>query len=57
LTLHRPTVAYDLPTGGRRLVQHADGYDATIVSGQITYRNGNPTSALPGKLIRGAQMV
>jgi N-acyl-D-aspartate/D-glutamate deacylase len=37
------------------LVQHADGYDATIVSGQITYRNGKPTDALPGKLIRGAQ--
>lgn len=55
LTLHRPTVAYDLPAGGRRLVQHADGYEATIVSGQITYRNGKPTSALPGKLIRGAR--
>jgi N-acyl-D-aspartate/D-glutamate deacylase len=57
LTLHRPTVAYDLPTGGRRLVQYADGYDATIVSGQITYRNGRPTTALPGKLIRGAQAL
>ena len=55
LTLHRPTVAYDLPACGRRLVQYADGYDATIVSGQITYRNGKPTKALPGKLIRGAQ--
>jgi N-acyl-D-aspartate/D-glutamate deacylase len=55
LTLHRPTVAYDLPAGGRRLVQYADGYDATIVSGEITYREGKPTKALPGKLIRGAQ--
>jgi N-acyl-D-aspartate/D-glutamate deacylase len=55
--LHRPTVAYDLPTGGRRLVQHADGYDATVVSGQITYRHGKPTAALPGKLIRGAQAL
>ncbi|MEQ1754058.1 MAG: amidohydrolase family protein [Micropepsaceae bacterium] len=54
LTLHRPAVAYDLPAGGRRLVQYADGYDATIVSGRVTYRNGNPTKALPGKLIRGA---
>ena len=57
LTLHRPTVAYDLPAGGRRLVQYADGYEATVVSGQITYRNGKPTSALPGKLIRGAQSL
>ncbi len=57
LTLHRPTVAYDLPAGGRRLVQYADGYDATVVSGQITYRNGKPTTALPGKLIRGAQSL
>jgi len=57
LTLHRPTVAYDLPAGGRRLVQYADGYDATIVSGQVTYRHGKPTKALPGKLIRGAQRL
>ena len=53
LTLHRPSVAYDLPAGGRRLVQYADGYEATIVSGEVIYRNGEPTSALPGKLIRG----
>jgi N-acyl-D-aspartate/D-glutamate deacylase len=57
LTLHRPAVAYDLPAGGRRLVQHADGYEATIVSGQITYRQGKPTAALPGKLIRGAKTL
>jgi N-acyl-D-aspartate/D-glutamate deacylase len=57
LTLHRPGVAYDLPAGGRRLVQRADGYLATIVSGEVTYRNGEPTSALPGKLIRGAQHI
>jgi N-acyl-D-aspartate/D-glutamate deacylase len=43
--------------GGRRLMQRADGYVANIVSGQVTYRNGQPTSALPGKLIRGAQRV
>ena len=55
LTLHRPTIAYDLPAGGRRLVQHADGYETTIVSGHITYRGGKPTSALPGRLIRGAK--
>jgi N-acyl-D-aspartate/D-glutamate deacylase len=55
LTLHRPKVAYDLPAGGRRLVQYADGYEATVVSGAITYRNGKATGALPGKLIRGAK--
>ncbi|MDO9223033.1 MAG: amidohydrolase family protein, partial [Caulobacter sp.] len=55
LTLHAPSVAYDLPAGGRRLVQRADGYVATIVAGQITYRDGEPTGALPGRLVRGAR--
>lgn len=55
LTLQRPSVAYDLPAGGRRLVQHAQGYDATIVSGAVTYRHGEATVALPGKLLRGAR--
>ena len=55
LTLHAPEVAYDLPSGGRRLVQRASGYLATIVAGQITYRDGEPTGALPGRLLRGAQ--
>ncbi|MES2895850.1 MAG: amidohydrolase family protein [Pseudomonadota bacterium] len=55
LTLKAPAVAYDLPTGGRRLVQRADGYVATIVAGQVTYRDGEPTGALPGRLLRGAQ--
>jgi N-acyl-D-aspartate/D-glutamate deacylase len=55
LTLHAPGVAYDLPAGGRRLVQRADGYVATIVAGQVTYRDGEPTGALPGRLVRGAR--
>ena len=55
LTLHAPEVAYDLPSGGRRLVRRASGYLATIVAGQITYRDGEPTGALPGRLLRGAQ--
>ena len=55
LTLHAPGVAYDLPAGGRRLVQRADGYVATVVAGEITYRDGEPTGALPGRLVRGAQ--
>lgn len=49
----RPYVMFDLPAGGRRLLQKADGYDTTIVSGQVTYRNGEPTGALPGKMVRG----
>ncbi|WP_309604314.1 amidohydrolase family protein [Phenylobacterium sp.] len=55
LKLRAPSVAYDLPTGGRRLIQRADGYTATIVAGQVTYRGGEPTDALPGRLLRGAQ--
>ena len=55
LTLKAPQVAYDLPAGGRRLIQRAQGYTATIVAGQVTYRDGEPTDALPGRLLRGAQ--
>ena len=55
LKLKAPSVAYDLPTGGRRLIQRAEGYTATIVAGQVTYRDGTPTEALPGRLLRGAQ--
>ena len=55
LKLNIPSVAYDLPAGGRRLTQSADGYVATIVSGKITYRNGAPTGELPGRLVRGPQ--
>jgi N-acyl-D-aspartate/D-glutamate deacylase len=55
LRLHAPQVAYDLPAGGRRLVQRADGYRVTVVAGQITYRDGEATGALPGRLLRGAQ--
>jgi N-acyl-D-aspartate/D-glutamate deacylase len=53
LRLHAPRPVHDLPAGGRRLVQSADGYDATIVSGRVTYRHGAATGALPGRLIRG----
>jgi len=55
LHLYAPHVTYDLPTGGRRLSQRADGYDATIVSGVVTYRNGRSTGALPGRLVRGSR--
>jgi N-acyl-D-aspartate/D-glutamate deacylase len=52
LTLHAPRMVRDLPSGGRRLTQDADGYVATIVSGQVIARNGQPTGALPGRLVR-----
>jgi N-acyl-D-aspartate/D-glutamate deacylase len=55
LAVEPPTVGYDLPAGGRRLLQRARGYVATLVAGQVTYRDGEPTGALPGRLVRGAQ--
>ena len=55
LHLFAPHVTYDLPGGGRRLSQRAEGYEATIVSGVVTYRNGEATGALPGRLVRGGQ--
>ena len=55
LNLHRPEVHYDLPAGGRRLMQFADGYVATIVSGTIVYQEGKSTGARPGRLVRGNQ--
>ena len=57
LELPAPTIVYDLPAGGRRLVQRARGYEVTMVSGAVTYRNGEATGALPGRLVRGAQPV
>jgi N-acyl-D-aspartate/D-glutamate deacylase len=55
LHLHPPKVHYDLPVGGRRLLQQVDGYDATIVSGVVIQRGGVATGARPGRLVRGAQ--
>ena len=54
LALERPAMVWDLPAGGRRLLQGARGYAATIVGGQITYRDGEATGALPGRLVRNA---
>ena len=55
LKLHAPRVAYDLPAGGRRLIQRASGYVASVVGGEVTYRDGEPTDNLPGRLVRGAR--
>ena len=48
-------MAFDLPGGARRLLQRADGYRATIVSGQTILKDGESTGARPGRLIRGPQ--
>ncbi|WP_310779474.1 N-acyl-D-amino-acid deacylase family protein [Mycobacterium sp. Z3061] len=55
LRLHKPVITHDLPAGGRRLDQTAQGYVATVVSGEVIAENGVPTSARPGKLVRGRQ--
>jgi N-acyl-D-aspartate/D-glutamate deacylase len=55
LTLELPKMVYDLPAGGRRLIQGAKGYDATVVSGAVTRRHGIDTGARPGQLIRGVR--
>ncbi|MEE3325795.1 MAG: amidohydrolase family protein [Myxococcota bacterium] len=55
LRLDLPELVHDLPGGARRLVQQAHGYAATIVSGEITFRDGQETGARPGVLVRGPQ--
>jgi N-acyl-D-aspartate/D-glutamate deacylase len=55
LRLFRPEAIYDLPAGGRRLVQRAEGYRYTIKSGQVTFEDGQHTGALPGGLVRGGR--
>jgi N-acyl-D-aspartate/D-glutamate deacylase len=57
LRLHKPVITYDLPAGGRRLDQTADGYVATIVSGEVIAEDGVPTDARPGKLVRGRKQA
>ncbi|MBL1076165.1 amidohydrolase family protein [Nocardia sp. 2] len=55
LRLLPPAMAYDLPGGARRLLQRADGYRATIVSGRVVLRDGEDTGARPGALVRGGR--
>ncbi|BCZ21072.1 amidohydrolase family protein [Mycobacterium senriense] len=57
LRLHKPIISYDLPAGGRRLDQTAEGYVATIVAGEVIAENGVPTDARPGRLVRGRRPV
>jgi N-acyl-D-aspartate/D-glutamate deacylase len=55
LEIRAPYIVHDLPAGGRRLLQRANGYRCTIKSGEVTFENGESTGALPGRLVRGAQ--
>ncbi len=57
IKLGKPWMAFDLPAGGKRLLQKADGYVATIKSGQITFRDGVMQGPTPGGVIRGPQTV
>jgi N-acyl-D-aspartate/D-glutamate deacylase len=57
IAVGRPEMVQDLPNGGARIGQQASGYVATLVAGEVTYRGGTPTGALPGRLIRGAQSI
>jgi N-acyl-D-aspartate/D-glutamate deacylase len=52
LKVHTPKIVHDLPAGGARFQQKSSGYLATLVSGQVTYENGQASDALPGRLIR-----
>jgi N-acyl-D-aspartate/D-glutamate deacylase len=55
LRLEPPEMIFDLPAGGRRFMQRARGYRATVCAGEVTLENDEPTEARPGRLIRGAQ--
>ena len=57
IQLFKPEAVADLPNGAMRLGQRAAGYDATIVAGVTTYRGGEPTGALPGRLVRGGSQL
>ncbi|MFT7247096.1 MAG: N-acyl-D-amino-acid deacylase [Candidatus Azotimanducaceae bacterium] len=57
MRLHRPEAIFDLPAGGRRLVQRAEGYEVTIKAGEVIFRNGKHSGALPGKLVRRSNAV
>jgi N-acyl-D-aspartate/D-glutamate deacylase len=57
LGLEDPQMVYDLPAGGKRLIQRAHGYRATICNGEVTYENGEHTGVYPGRLVRGGAGV
>lgn len=57
LRLHSPRMVQDLPAGGNRLVQGADGYVATMVAGTVVFEHGEHTGALPGRLVRAGKLA
>lgn len=57
LRIEPPHIARDLPAGGKRFLQGAQGYRYTIKSGQITYRDGRATEALPGRLLKRSELT
>ncbi len=57
LRLEDPEIVYDLPAGGKRMIQRAQGYRMTFCAGELTYADGEHTGALPGRLLRGATTV
>ncbi len=57
LSLHHPQMRQDLPAGGQRLLQAADGYIATMVHGEIIARDGKLTGSRPGRLVRSGQQA
>jgi N-acyl-D-aspartate/D-glutamate deacylase len=54
LHIDAPEMVNDLPASGRRLIQRAHGYRATVCAGEVTFEDGEPTGALPGKRVRGS---
>ncbi len=56
LRLHKPELVHDMPAGGRRFVQRVEGYEATLVAGTPIFERGEPTGALPGKLVRAGRV-
>jgi N-acyl-D-aspartate/D-glutamate deacylase len=57
LSLEPPEMVYDLPSNGKRLIQKAKGYLATIKAGEVTYENGESTGVMPGRLLRGGSIA
>jgi N-acyl-D-aspartate/D-glutamate deacylase len=57
LAIDPPEMVYDLPSGAGRLIQRSRGYDLTLAHGQVIVEGGEPTGALPGRLLRGPQGV
>ena len=56
LALEPPQMVRDLPAGGKRLIQHARGYVATVCAGEVTFEGGEATGAQPGRLLRGGRV-